>query len=308
MAQLDPPKISIVIAAYNCAGWIDQTIRSVLSQTEQDFELIVVDDGSKDDTEAIVKRAVTILAPDRFKWIKRQVGSGSPAIPRNQGLKEARGRWISFLDHDDLWLPERLKKTMDCFEQDPQLDWVCHDEYVVEGDLIHKRNRYGGKGFGRPSDLYLDLLIHGNRVSTSACLIRTEVVRDLSGFDESPARHLVEDFDLWVRMAKRGCRIKFLDEALGHYRIHPQNWTKNIEVNYQQERKYLEFCLARDPERLEPLRAKILGHLDYQYGRNYQKQGRFIEAALRFRNGREEGYWSPKLLVASFLNTLHVRV
>ena len=100
--------VSVIMPSYNSAKYIEDSIRSVLKQTYEKWELIIVDDCSIDDTESIVKK---FLVDDRIRFFKNESNSGA-AVSRNFALKEAKGRWIAFLDSDDLWLPEKLEKQL----------------------------------------------------------------------------------------------------------------------------------------------------------------------------------------------------
>lgn len=105
--------VSIIMPSYNTANFISETIESVLAQTYSNWELIIVDDCSTDDTDAVVR---PYLADDRIRYLKNEKNSGA-AVSRNRALREARGKWIAFLDSDDLWLPEKLEKQIDFMEK-----------------------------------------------------------------------------------------------------------------------------------------------------------------------------------------------
>lgn len=104
--------VSIIMPSYNTAGFIKETIDSVLAQSYTDWELIIVDDCSTDDTDAVVAR----FADPRIRYLKNQCNSGA-AVTRNRALREAKGRWIAFLDSDDLWEPEKLEKQIAFMEE-----------------------------------------------------------------------------------------------------------------------------------------------------------------------------------------------
>ena len=99
--------VSIIMPSYNTAKFISETIDSVLAQTYENWELIIVDDCSKDDTDTVVAR----YTDPRIRYLKNEVNSGA-AVSRNRALREAKGRWIAFLDSDDLWTPEKLQKQI----------------------------------------------------------------------------------------------------------------------------------------------------------------------------------------------------
>lgn len=105
--------VSIIMPSYNTAKFISETITSVLAQTYPNWELIIVDDCSTDDTDAVIR---PYLADDRIRYIKNEKNSGA-AVSRNRALREAKGKWIAFLDSDDLWLPEKLEKQIAFMEK-----------------------------------------------------------------------------------------------------------------------------------------------------------------------------------------------
>lgn len=109
MAEL----VSIIMPSYNTAKYIAETVQSVLAQTYQDWELIIVDDCSTDDTDEVIK---PFLCDSRIRYFKNEKNSGA-AVSRNRALREAKGKWIAFLDSDDLWLPEKLEKQIAFMEE-----------------------------------------------------------------------------------------------------------------------------------------------------------------------------------------------
>ena len=98
-------KVSVITASYNCAKFIEESIKSVLNQTYDNLELIIIDDCSTDNTDEIIKK---YLSDQRIRYLKNEKNSGA-AVSRNYALREAKGKWIAFLDSDDLWLPEKLE-------------------------------------------------------------------------------------------------------------------------------------------------------------------------------------------------------
>ncbi len=129
MAEL----VSIIMPSYNTASFISESIRSVLAQSYKDWELIIVDDCSSDDTDEVVK---PFLSDERIRYLKNEKNSGA-AVSRNRALREAKGRWIAFLDSDDLWLPEKLQKQIQFMEKNSY-----HFSYTnyAEIDMDGKKN------------------------------------------------------------------------------------------------------------------------------------------------------------------------
>jgi glycosyltransferase involved in cell wall biosynthesis len=282
------PKISVIIAAYNCEPWIRDTLDDVLRQTHRDWELLFVDDGSTDGTERVVRELMAATGDARIRYL-RQPNSGGPAKPRNAGLAEARGELVAFLDHDDRWTPDKLARVAEAFLNEPALDVVCHDQRIVvrsaAGDRVARRLRNGPVS---PA-LYRDMLLHGNRLSTSATTVRTQRLRERGGFDPALEINTVEDFDLWLRLAEHGARFKFLPDVLGDYLVHAGAMTRNREAHHARRRTVIARHLAAHPE-LGPWHGRILGHCDYSEARDAHASGQFgravrlYSAAIRQRS------------------------
>lgn len=120
--------VSIIMPTYNCAKFIEESIESVLSQTYKNWELIIVDDCSNDNTEDIVKRYCE--TDDRIKYLKLDVNSGA-AIARNKGIEQARGKYIAFLDSDDLWMDGKLEKQISFMEEN-NYNFTCTDYMQID--------------------------------------------------------------------------------------------------------------------------------------------------------------------------------
>lgn len=182
------PLISVIIPTYNRAWCLARAVESVLNQNFSDYELIVVDDGSNDETDLV-------LAPygDALRVI-RQPNRGVSAA-RNAGIKAARGRWIALLDSDDHWLPDKLKAQIDWLTAHPDYR-ICQTEeiWIRDGRRVNPKKRHrkhGGDIFERCLPLCL--------VSPSAVMIDRRLLDEVGGFDEDlPA---CEDYDLWLRIA-----------------------------------------------------------------------------------------------------------
>jgi len=192
--------VSVIIPTYN-RGWIlREAIESVLAQDYENFELIVVNDGSNDDTERILAEyggSITVL---------EQANQGVSAA-RNNGVAHANGTLIAFLDSDDLWLPEKLSVQVAFFQANPEA-LVCQTQetWIRDGRRIYPKNRHqkqSGLFFGRSLDLCL--------VSPSAVMMKKHLFEEVGGFDEKlPA---CEDYDLWLRVGVR-IPIFLIDEPL----------------------------------------------------------------------------------------------
>lgn len=206
---MNNPKVSVIIPTYNREKMVQRAIRSVRNQTYKDFELIVVDDGSTDNTEFVIKRLQE--QDDRIRFIKHEKNKG-PAAARNTGIKTARGEYIAFQDSDNEWLPKKLEKQMEMLEATPP-------EVGVNYTAFWKIR--GNKKFYIPSpntpykdkDGYIsDTILTGPaRVNTPCTIVKKQVFEKVGMFDENI--HISEEWELSIRISKH-FRFQFIDEPL----------------------------------------------------------------------------------------------
>lgn len=188
------PLVSVVVPAYNAAAFVGRAVDSVLRQTVQDFELIVVDDGSRDDTLAVLAgyggRVQVLTQPN-----------AGPAAARNRGWRHARGEFVAFLDADDHWRPAKLERQLALMQAQPALAFCSTATTVVDAD---------GRELAQwpccaPDAPMPELLFEQGAAvsgSTSGVLVRRALLQAAGGFDESLRGF--EDPDLWMRLAARG--------------------------------------------------------------------------------------------------------
>ncbi len=180
--------VSVIIPTYNRSAFLGEAIKSVLSQTYRSFELIVVDDGSTDDTREILS-----VYKDRILIIFSE--HGGPSAARNRGIQSCQGEFIAFLDSDDLWLPKKLERQTDFFRNRPEALICQTDEvWIRNGVRVNPRKKHK-KFSGWIFEKCLPLCV----VSPSAVMIHRSVFEKVGLFDEAlPA---CEDYDLWLRIA-----------------------------------------------------------------------------------------------------------
>jgi glycosyltransferase involved in cell wall biosynthesis len=201
--------VSVIVPAYNVAPYIAETLESLFAQTWRDFEAIVINDGSTDETEAR-------LAPyrDRIVYIKQE--NGGVMAARNAGLRAARGRYIALLDGDDLWEPRFLETLVGMLQSDPGLS-VAYPNAVFLGSP-----NFAGKlhqdVFPVSEPVTFDRALRRECYIFGSLLIRREALDDVGAFDESLEGQGAEDFELWLRMLQLGHRFKFTSEPLAKYR------------------------------------------------------------------------------------------
>jgi glycosyltransferase involved in cell wall biosynthesis len=192
VAHAGCPKVSVVIPTYNRAKFIGEAIHSVLAQTFSDFELIVVDDGSTDDTAAIIKT----IHDDRLIYIY-QVNQGR-SNARNHALRIAKGCYITFLDSDDLYLPDKLKLQVDYLESNPRTGMIYTSALCIDESGAPLPDKYEATVSGHT---YKDIAFFTPvTITLPTVMARREVFDTVGGFDEE--MHRFEDTDMWRRISK----------------------------------------------------------------------------------------------------------
>jgi len=206
-------KVSVIIPTHNRAECLRSAITSVLNQTFQNFEIIVIDDASRDHTQEVIAD----LNNARIKVIHNQVSKGA-AGSRNIGIMKSSGEYVAFLDDDDEWLPEKLKiQTYLLDSSPPEVGGVCTGRFIIE------------KTDGRVLSMYnpeISDLSKGNFITTSSLLLRRDCFEKCGLFDESMPT--CSDYDMWIRISKH-FSFKIIKNALVNYSIHEDRLTSNYE-------------------------------------------------------------------------------
>ena len=248
------PRVSVIIPTYNRAHYLGAAIDSVLGQTSTDTEVIVVDDGSTDQTRAVLEQYGSRVRP------LYQEHCGLIAAVRNRGLREARGEYVAFLDSDDLWLPTLLETQVAALEQRPEWGMVYCDGWILDDatgqDLCrtHAATR-AESGWIGPA------LFEQNFIQTSAVVVRRAVLEDVGVFREDVELWAVEDWELWLRTAAR-YQVGYCGEPLFRLRLHPANTSRrNPGKNHQHSLAVIEHACASAPEVYGPVKQRAMVHL-----------------------------------------------
>lgn len=201
------PRISIVTPTYNRAGFIAQAVDSVLAQSVADWELLIVDDGSSDNTQEVL---AAYQKDPRIHYFY-QANQGQ-SIARNNALKRAQGDFVAFLDSDDLWCPDKLERQLALFQKHPDVGVVHGDESTIDeaGQEIGRENmlRYSGR--------ITPQLLADNSVSIVTALVRRECFDEMGGFQASHG--VADDYDLWLRFSAR-YRFHYEPGIVASYRV-----------------------------------------------------------------------------------------
>ena len=213
------PMVTVVITCYNYGHYLAGCLKSVLAQSFTDYEIILVDDGSTDDSDLVVQ---PFLVDHRLRYIKQV--NGGQANAKNRGVKEARGEFIAFLDADDLWEPDKIEKQLTLFRNSRVGVGYTRQRFIDEaGNSIQRPRRPKTMQPQRGQVTYP--LFMDNFVPFSSSMVRAECFKTLGCFDESLAMGI--DWDLWLRFSTR-YTFDYLDEPLLIYRIgHSGQMSKN---------------------------------------------------------------------------------
>jgi|APSaa5957512622_1039677.scaffolds.fasta_scaffold04427_4 glycosyltransferase involved in cell wall biosynthesis len=210
--------VSVIIPTFDSAEYIPAAIESVLFQTYSNIEIIVINDGSTDNTK-------DILRPYLNKIVYLEQKNTGPAAARNLGIDKAHGDFIGFLDADDVWMPSKLEKQLRSLQQDPKAGLV-YSKFV---DFHHRsRKELGVYPREMHSGILFDLLLTTPLLLLSSVIIRTRVLKELGGFDEGLTT--AEDTHLYLRIA-RNYRIIGVPEILVRRRIHDRNLSNRVDVD-----------------------------------------------------------------------------
>ena len=280
------PVVSVIVPVFRSERFVAATIRSVLAQTLRDFELIVVDDGSPDRSIAICKG----FADPCIRYV-HQPNLGLAAA-RNAGIRHARGRYIAFLDSDDLWAPGKLAHHVAHLESRPDVGV----SYGFSAFIDENGDRLGGlQMLGKERTRASDCFVANPIGNGSNAVLRAEVFkrdRWLDGvrpplwgcfFDEELRQ--AEDFELWLRIALlTNWRIECTPWVLTCYRLHPASLSSDVGAQDGFHRRAIEKVAAYAPGLVARYRATGESNMSWYFARNLLLQGKLTDARRRVRH------------------------
>lgn len=292
------PAISIVIPAYQVADLIAETLQSIQVQTRGDWEALIIDDGSTDGLDDVVR---PFLTDPRFRLHK--FSNGGLAEARNRGIARAQGRYIAFLDGDDVYEPRYLEMMAARLDERAEIGLVTCDA-ILFGNPATEGRRFSELESQVPP-ITLERVVARQFTFAVMCMVRADALRAVGGFN--PTLRAAEDFDLWTRLLMAGVQADYVPVPLVRYRRRPdslsnspQVFRTNIAVVYLQ----LMTLLKDRPE------ASICRHfvirqlalLDRWEGENALRQGRLHEARIKlWRAAKFLPGWKSRLLAVILL-------
>jgi glycosyltransferase involved in cell wall biosynthesis len=262
-------RVEVIIPTYNQADFLREALRSVVDQDFSDWKVTVVNNISTDHTHEVVAA---------FGNPKIQVvdfaNHGVIAASRNHALNDSCAEFVAFLDSDDWWSPHKLSQCVARLDQGNDL--VCHAE-EWRSETFSRVVKYGPQR----RTAYRELLLGGNCLSTSAVVGRTRLFQQVGGFSERADFVTAEDYDLWLRLSKAGCKISLIDDVLGTFRIHSASASSSVARNCAAEMAVVASHLT-DGEFSKFTKRRRMGLSHYAAARAYHKAGDLISARREF--------------------------
>lgn len=272
------PKVSVIIPAYNAERYIAETLGSVLAQTYENYEVIVADDGSVDETLRIAK-----CFEPRVKVLVKQ--NGGPASARNLAINNSRGDYLAFLDSDDLWVEDKLEQQSAFLDENRDVGLVYGEALMFTENGGEKK--VGGK-IGYTTDPSFRLLLFGDYLPNSTVMIRRACIGKVGLLNESRELIGVEDYEYWMRIAKH-FRMAGIPRPLAYYRIRDGNLMGDgSDINNGLK---LSIAAIQEIERLYPSvweeynvdREMLFAKLHVRAGFAWKKKRNWTQCAIKFR-------------------------
>lgn len=266
------PRISVIIPCYNAALYIAATIESVLAQTLPAAEILVVDDGSQDNSLAVLAGF-----GERVRILTRE--NGGPAAARNLAIANATGDFIAFLDSDDLWEPEKLARQMAEFSAHPETGLVFSEAIMFREE---NGERAALQRIGYTGDPTFRQLLFGDYIPNSTVIVRREAIESTGPLNESRELVGAEDYEYWMRIALRH-QLRGIPASLAWYRIRPGNLMgagEDIENGLRLAKAALEAVESREPSIWPSIweahgvdRAQLFARLHLRAGHAWRQRG-----------------------------------
>lgn len=254
------PTVSVIVNCLNCAEYLREAINSIFAQTYTDWEIIFWDNASIDNSAEIAQSYGETL---RYFRSDKTYPLGKA---RNLAIERTRGKYIAFLDSDDVWFPEKLEKQLKLLEKNPQIGLVFSDCYIIDvmGNIT-------GRSFDKgrpPQGQIFDALFIRNFIPLPTVVIRKEVLERIEAFN--PRFQIAEEYDLFLRIAQ-SFELGFVDLPLAKYRIHEGGFSRNVDITVHETLEIVDYWLNQRPE----LRITLRKQLRKKITTNYCRLGYF---------------------------------
>ena len=226
--EKEMPLVSVVVPCYNHEKYVKETIESIINQTYKNIELIVIDDGSKDNSVQVIQE---MADKHGFTFVHRPNKGLSATL--NEGIRLSKGKYFSAIASDDILMLEKIEKQVTFMEANPEYG-MCYGKIVYFEDTIEKTSEYPNSN--KEGWVFDDLLNYGCFIPAPSTFIKKEVFKSVGGYDESL---WIEDWDMWLRISKK-YKIGFINEYFAFYRRHDSNISSQVIKMYEAEKQILE--------------------------------------------------------------------
>ncbi len=219
------PLVSIIIPTFNRSDLLERSLKSVLSQSYNNYEIIIIDNCSTDNTQIVIEKY------KNYNVKAVQVNNdGVIGLSRNIGLKNSNGEFIAFLDSDDWWKKDKLKNVIKIFNSNHKVDLIYHNCY-----LISNNESKLSKCRALPNNCYRNLIVNGNTLITSSVVFKKKILDKVGYFSEDKNKVGWEDYDLWLRIAESGYNFYLIKSMLGYYWTGENNFDnpKRVLINLE---------------------------------------------------------------------------
>ncbi|MEI6756608.1 MAG: glycosyltransferase [Chlorobium sp.] len=265
MSVISLPLVSVIIPTYNHAQFLGRALQSVMEQTYTNWEAIVVDNHSKDNTDDVVNG----FKDPRIRLLKIY-NNGVIAASRNMGINGARGEWVAFLDSDDWWSANKLQKCLENINS--EVDLIYHELKIIrDSPALFRRKTIKSWQVKKP--VLIDLLVRGNAIATSSVVIRKKLLDRIEGMDENINLVASEDYNTWLRIARLTNGFKYFPEIMGFYLLHDQGISRK-DMSGSVRQAVSEFISILN----EKQKKKVESFIKYSSGRFHFVNGDFYLA------------------------------
>lgn len=269
-------KVSVIIPTYNMAEYVCQAIDSVLAQTYDDFEIIVVNDGSTDNTEEVLKK----YESNKKIKIINQSNKGL-ACSRNAGIKHSKGEYIAWLDADDIWRKDFLEIAVKQLERYKEISVVHSNVYRFKDNVNDAKSRTLNFNLSNITEnALIEKILLGSYHVNNAQVIRKECIRDIGLFDENVSKfNGCEDLDMWLRLLRK-YKHSYISEPLVYYRQNPTGASKNL-TKMKQAKHYVLNKFFSDhtlPKQIVKIKRAAYANMYFDYGYGNFCQMNYLKA------------------------------
>jgi glycosyltransferase involved in cell wall biosynthesis len=248
------PLVSIIIPTYNHAKFISKALNSIKIQTYDNWEVIIIDNYSTDETHKILDK----ITDSRIRHLKID-NKGVIAKSRNIGIKEANGEWIAFLDSDDFWTEEKLEVCIRNINEN--VDFIYHDVESLhhEAKFPFKKKKFTGRQLNKPvlQDLLISTISKGTAIGNSSVIVRKNVLDKIGGISENKNLIASEDYNTWLRIAQVTDNFKYINKKLGYFLIHGDSTQKKKNLSVPQREAVINFMYLFDAQQKLNLEVKL---------------------------------------------------